>query len=405
MTALVKPEAWRQSRIASFDACPLSLKFSMEVDLRQSPGKMGHLGARGVLAHRCFAAAVNLMRTHREREIGVDQMMELLTRVVAQREWPTSGGGWEPCPDDEVVSLPIEELRWLRVACVRWAYQQTFTIERVVAVERRLYGTIDVVGPDGDIYQREITGMPDVLLSGPGRDEATLIDWKTGWAPPARKKERTPENPDVEDKLSDMGYVQQVVYGWLVLMNFPSIQKVTEREYYVFADEDPVREASVERWEMERIQDILAAKVSQMDAAIEADPALRVRQAAARKAKKPVPQGRWFPVPGTHCGFCVGRRLCPVRKHFGIPTTEREAQKLAREWHVGGEIRKERIPYVKGWVNEHGPIPIAHAKGRRVVGFKGDSTSLSMFEPEDAPASPFDEELIAAAQDSGVLVE
>jgi hypothetical protein len=393
LVAFDAPLAWRQSDIATFDACPLSLGLRKSINLRQLPGQIGNLGARGVLFHRFAAAAIEHMREHQERSIDVAMAMELLAEVIAQRD----------VADEDVVHLPLADMRWLRVLVTRWSYQHEFTIERVVAVERRLYGEIEVRGPDGTTYTRAVTGMPDVLLAGPGPEEATIIDWKTGFAPPARKREPTEEDPEPSDKLSDMGYVQQVVYGWLVMKNYPSIQRVTEREWYVMAKEDPVREASVERWEMERIEDVLAGVISQMDGAIASLPDLLRAQAKARRAKKPVPTGRFFPIPGSHCGVCVGRRHCPVRKNFGIPDTLVEAQRLAREWHVAGEIRTERIPYLKGWVADNGPIPVPHAKGRRVVGFRNGSRSLSLFEPESAPDSPFDPLLEEAARKAGVL--
>jgi hypothetical protein len=102
--------------------------------------------------------------------------------------------------------------------------------------------------------------------------------------------------------------------------------------------------------------------------------------------------------------MCVGRRFCPVREEVGIPATLEEAQRLAREWHVAGEIRKERTPYLKGWIAEHGPVPISHAKGRREVGFNAGN-SLSLYEPSVPPPSEYDEGLIEAARESGVLVD
>ena len=117
----------------------------------------------------------------------------------------------------------------------------------------------------------------------------------------------------------------------------------------------------------------------------------------------------------SNCGLCVGRRHCPTRDHFGQADTLEEAQRLAREWYLSGEARTERTPYVKGWVNEHGPIPIAHAKGRRVIGYKNGSRTLSLFEPDDAaegpldplmaPPSEWDEVLLDAARGGGVLLD
>lgn len=387
MRGLERPETLRQSTIAAFDMCPLSTRFRLESEMRQSPGAMGILAARGTLFHRFAAAAIEHMRAHKERSIGVDMAMELLTEVVAQREY-----FWEeprrPIPDEDVVHLTMRELQWLRVLVAKWSYQHEFSIERVVDVERRLSAEIEVVGPGGERYPRTVTGTPDVLIAGPEDDGATVVDWKSGWAPPARRFDPSEGEAPREDRLSDMGYVQQVVYGWLVMRNYPAIQRVTEREYYVMHGE--VREATVERWEMERIQDVLAAVVAQIDAAVER------------------PE-RFFPVAGTHCAMCPRPRDCPIRDELGIPASFEEAQRLAHEWIVAGVVRSERLPYLKGWVDQWGPIEIAHSKGRRMVGWvrnkTGSGRSFRMYEPEEAADSPLDPLLEEAARERGVLVD
>jgi hypothetical protein len=380
MKPLVAPEAIRQSDIATFDGCPLELRFSWESEQR---GDASGLAARGTLFHRFAKAAILHMRAHGERSIPVEIAMELLTEIIAQRD----------VPDDEVVHLPLRELRWLRVLVTKWAHRHSFTIERVVDVERRLYAKLPVIGPGGRTYERTITGQPDVLLAGPEPNGATVLDWKTGWAPPARRVEPEPGEPPPEDRLSDMGYVQQIVYGWLTLKNYPAVESVTEREYYVMHDDDPVREATVWRYELERIEDVLAAVVAQIDAAVEAGPKSR----------------RWFPIAGSHCAFCPRPHDCPIREEVRIPRNEREAQRLAHEWIVAQRVREERMPILKGWVDHHGPIEVRHSKGRRAVGWvknkTGDGRRFVMHEPEDAPPSPFDPLLEEAAAKAGVLVD
>jgi hypothetical protein len=361
---LESPAALRQSSIARYDACPLSLKFDLTVDLRQLPGTMGVLGARGVLFHRFAASAMNWMKRHNEGSIPVDVALERLLQVLAQRD----------VPDRDVVLVPLSQMRWMRVLVVRWALRESFDIHLVTEVERRLTHDIEVPDGFGCTYKRAITGQPDVLMAGPGPDEATIIDWKSGWAKPPKGKRAEEERED--DKLSEMGYVQQVIYGYLVMREFPFIQRVTEREVYVMAKDDYVRHATVERWEMERIEDVLAAQVAQIDAALDAGPRSE----------------RWFPVPGTHCGTCSGVRFCPVRKRFGIPATLEDAQRIARERQVGLAISKDRTPFIKGWVEEHGPIPIRHSKGRRVVGL-GDSGSLKMYTPQEAAHTSYEADL------------
>jgi hypothetical protein len=54
-------------------------------------------------------------------------------------------------------------------------------------------------------------------------------------------------------------------------------------------------------------------------------------------------------------------------------------------------------------VEAHGPIEIDHGKGRREVGWLANSTGngrrFALYEPEDAPASPFDERMEAVLRD------
>ena len=52
---------------------------------------------------------------------------------------------------------------------------------------------------------------------------------------------------------------------------------------------------------------------------------------------------------------------------------------------------------LKGWVEANGPITLGPGTGRREVGWKkkkpGEGRSFKLYEPEDAPDSPFDERL------------
>jgi hypothetical protein len=300
----------------------------------------------------------------------VEQGLELLLDVLAQRD----------VPDDEVVHLPMRELRWLRVLVTRWCEGGEFNAHRIVAIEERLYMKLKVPDGRGGSYERVITGQPDVLVADPP-DGIIVPDWKSGWAPPAKLQDedrdrRDQSSAEKSEKLSDQGYAQQVVYGALVLANYPAVERVTLREAYIMAGE--YREATVHRYQLERVVDIVAAIVSQIDAAFEAGP------------ESP----RWIPKAGTHCAICPGPRHCPIKDWEGIPENDEEALLLAREWLVAEHVRKSRTPLLKGWVEHHGPIEIDHGKGRRAVGWVLNSTGSGrrfvLHEPEDAPESPFD---------------
>lgn len=373
MTDLRRPDVLRQSSIARFDNCPLSLKLgeTAPVEARQP----SNMAALGTLFHRWVAEAIRLMSRTGEVRFGVDQGMELLLQIVAQQD----------TPDDEVVHLPFAEMKWLRICCTRWCEGGEFNAARVIAVEEELTGTVRVPrGEPGEFYERTIMGHPDCIVADPPYG-VIVPDWKTGWTPPARlgfeDQQIRDQDGTREEKLSDQGYAQQVIYGVLILQNFPAIERVTLREVYLRHGE--YREATVERYNLERLTDVLGAVIAQIDAAFAAGP----------------DSPRWFPTAGPHCGICPAPRQCPLKEWEGIPTTLDEAQLLAREWIVAGQVRKERLPLLKGWVEAHGPIPLEAGRGRREVGWPmwdGQSSAhgtFKLYEPDEAPSSQYDERL------------
>ena len=374
--ALVAPDPLRQSYIARFDNCAYSLK----LDLLHPKAQRGNMAARGALFHRWVAKALAQMRAEGWTSYPVEMGLELLLQILAQRD----------VPDREVVYLPMRELRWLRVLVTRWCEGGEFAASRILAIEEPLYMKLNVPDGRGGTYERVIKGTPDVLVADPPNG-VIIPDWKSGWASPSREVERTgggyEDNGQGEkdQRLSDQGYAQQVIYGALVLANLPAVDRVTLREAYVMYGE--YREATVHRWEMERITDVVSAIVAQIDAAIASGP----------------DGERWVPTAGTHCGICPSPRNCPIRDWEGIPETPDEAKLLAREWIVSGEVRKDRLPLLKGWVEHHGPIEIDHGKGRREVGWVANSTGngrrFALYEPTDAPESPFDARMEAVLRD------
>jgi hypothetical protein len=367
------PDPLRQSSIARFDNCALSMLLEVQQPAarQQQPGVMA---ARGTLFHRWVARAIEQMRAEGWTSYPVEMGLELLLQVLAQRD----------VPDDEVMHLPMRELRWLRVLVTRWCEGGEFNAQRVIAVEERWYMKVPVPDGHGGMYERTVTGQPDVVIADPP-DGIIIVDWKAGWAPPSRLNEEVRADPEKDERLSDQGYAQQVIYGALGLVNLPAVQRVTLREAYIMHGE--FREATILRYQLERVMDILGASISQIDGAFEAGP----------------DSARWLPTAGTHCGICPSPRRCPLYEWEGIPTTDDEAKLLAREWLVAAQVRKDRIPLLKGWVDAHGPIEIDHGKGRREVGWRknatGEGRSFKLYEPDDAPASPFDERLEAVLRD------
>jgi hypothetical protein len=373
MARLEAPDPLRQSSIARFDNCALSLLLEAQSPVQQP----SNMAARGSIFHRWVAKALEQMKAEGWTSYPVEMGLELLLQVLAQRD----------VPDDEVVHLPMSELRWLRVLVTRWCEGGEFDAQRVLEIEQPLYMKVKVPDGQGGTYERTVKGTPDVIVADPGTAPGLIIpDWKTGWASPSKQQgELDRQGEERTDKLSDQGYAQQIIYGALGLVNYPAVERVTLREAYLMWGE--YREATVHRWELERVMDILGAIIAQIDAAFAAGP----------------DSARWVPTAGTHCGICPSPRRCPLKDWEGIPANVAEAQLLAREWIVAGQVRKDRLPLVKGWVEAHGPIEIDHGKGRREVGWLANSTGngrrFALYEPEDAPASPFDERMEAVLRD------
>jgi len=376
MSDLVMPDMLRQSSIARFDNC----SYSLLLDLLSPRMQRGNMAARGALFHRWVAQALTQMRAEGWTSYPVEMGLELLLQVLAQTD----------VPDDDVVHLPMRELRWLRVLVTRWCEGGEFAAARILAIEEPLYMKLKVPDGRGGTYERTIKGTPDVLVADPPNG-IIIPDWKSGWASPSREVEKAgggyEDNGAIEkdQRLSDQGYAQQIIYGALVLANLPAVDRVTLREAYIMFGE--YREATVHRWELERILDILGAIVAQIDLAI----------AGGSKSD------RWIPTAGVHCGICPSPRQCPIKDWEGIPATLDEAKLLAREWMVAGTVRKDRLPLVKGWVEANGPIEIDHGKGRREVGWVANSTGngrrFALYEPKDAPESPFDARMEAVLRD------
>lgn len=368
---LAHPETYRQSLIAAFDSCPRRALFGL-LDERRSPSP---LAARGTLFHRWAHQAIELMRANGEDSMPIENGMELLLDVIAQKD----------VPSEEIVPLKMSEMRWLRVLVAKWCYSTQISVRNIVDVERRLYAELTLPGGLGT---RTITGQLDLLLAGPGAATATSIDQKTGFARPPQPRQGD-ENGNSDRGLTELGWVQSLIYAFLVFANFPSIERFFFREWHVLWGE--AREVMIDRYEVERMTDVLAAQVALMDQAI----------------TEGVNSPRWVESPGPHCAMCPRPRECPIREQIAFPTNEAEARRTAQEWMVAMEVRKDRTPYLKGWVDAHGPIEVPYSKGRRYVGWNthpDGSRNFGLYEPREDTAS-FDERLEREAREAGVLAE
>lgn len=368
---MVRFPTLRQSLLGGFDECALRTLF----ELRFANGWSTHPQARGTIFHRFAAKCLRTMKEQDEDTIPVSEALEILYEAAEQRD---------VAPED-IVRVPLRELKDLRMAAIKFANDNSFTVRNVIAVERRLQGEVSYDLPDGSKVMRALTGQLDALIAG-GPDHAIVLDWKDTWGlPPMPREDPGPDGDEAH--LSYEGYFQQRFYGWLVLVNYPAIQRVTLREFYV--RKTKVRRATLYREDLPDVERELAILAQQFDAAI-----------AGGLPAEPYElgkMGRWNPSPGKHCGFCLRPGLCPIEKEArgdGSITTKKDAEQAAAEMAVAERVREVRREAAKVYVENHGPIAVKYAKGRRVLGWqqRGKTRVFTYFTPDESDRAGSPEE-------------
>ena len=376
----------RQSRLGEFDNCALLALFGIEgyeFDNRAQ--------ARGHIFHLFAAEVMRTLRRTGQDSMPVEEALAILYEVSAQR--------W--VPPEEVVVVPAAERRLLRMAAIKLVHQgsgrgpRRFNMTNLIEVERRLRATVRYPSPDGSgtAVERTVTGQPDALVADPP-DGAIVLDWKTTLQPPpkytgGRRDEAGDLLPgeDSPDGVSYMGYFQQRMYALLVLTEYPSIQRVTLREFYPLADE--ARTATVHREQLEHIEREIAVQVELLDRAL----------MGGSRGKM------WRPQPGKHCTFCPKPTRCPIEADVrvfaaggeaGGITGPAQARKLAAEYVLAGRTKDGLHEALKGWVEVHGAIPVRASRGRYEVRWgrtSGGSRRFGVWVPEDSDRGPEDESL------------
>lgn len=353
----------RQSLLGSFDECALRTLF----ELQFANGWSTHPQARGTIFHRFAAECLRTMKQYDHEQIPVGDALEILYEAAEQKDVPV----------EDIVRVPLRELKDLRMAAVKFAHDNTFTVRNIIAVERRLQGEISYDAPDGQKITRTLTGQIDALIAG-GPDHAIVLDWKDTWGlPPMPREDPGPEGDEAH--LSYEGYFQQRFYGWLILVNYPAIQRVTMREFYV--RKTKVRKATLYRKDLHEVERELAILAQQFDMAV-----------AGGLPSEPFElgkMGRWNPSPGKHCGFCLRPGLCPIEREArgaGMIVSKREAMDAVAEVAVAERVREHRLEAIKVWVERHGPVPVRWSKGRRVLGWRqhGKTRRFEFYTPDDS---------------------
>lgn len=344
----------RQSLLSSFDDCALSTYF----ELAHGQGWSTHPQARGTLMHRFYAECLRTMRQLKQDSIPVTAALEILYETLLQRDVPV----------EELVRVPLREVRDMRMEAVKFAADNTFDVHRIVDLEKRLEATVTYPHPEtGEPVERTLTGQLDALIAEPP-DGAIVIDWKSSWQPPQSiRVEDDGADPDDAKRLSYHGYFQQRFYAWLVMKNFSNVHRVTLREFYVRRTE--ARPATLTRDRLHHVEQEMEMLALHFDRAFS--------YGAPPKPYRPHTIGPWEPQPGKHCQFCLKPGACPIEdeaKGEGAVTTRARAEKYAGEYVQARKVYEHRRDALKPYVDVHGPVAVKNAKGRQQIGWVDNST-------------------------------
>lgn len=344
----------RQSTLATFDQCALLSHF----DMSYRRGWSTHPQGRGRLFHTFAGEALRAMQLAKENSIDVTSALGILEDVLSQRradkECPDCGsekilpglssrmertcGACGAMFETEFVNVPLSQVKDLYMAVKKWANDNSFEVERIVDVEKRLFANVHYsVG--GLSVDRTLTGQPDVMMLHPRSAEHVIVlDWKDTWALPAISE------------ISEGGYFQQRFYAWLVMHNYKKVEGVTLREFYVRKSQ--VREATLWRHDLDALDAQLAALVERFDRQVE--------------------EQVFLPSPGAHCSYCIRPQKCPIpvfARGEGRITDDRRARQVASQLVVAKNVVKKSEDQLKAWCRDNGTVEVKSAKGRRVYGY------------------------------------
>lgn len=302
-----------------------------------------------------------------------DVAVDMLAEVLSQHD----------VPDADLLPLPFgEHLHDLEWIVRKFAREQAFGIDRLVAVEERLRAPLTYVNRvGGDRIERMLSGQMDAAFFGRDEHHMIVLDWKDTWAIPGK------------ESISTEGYWQQRFYAWLIFHNYPDVDTVTLREVYVRfggGDDgtDNHREATITRKRVEAIERQLAIVAESFDKAFQHG---EVR-----------PKLWENPSPGGHCNYCPKPTACTIDAEVRIDGSIRDdehAEVMAGELVVYKRAAKVRELALKSYVavksrsarvskdtgvprtddglqvfNDHRPglpegVPVKTAKGRKVFAF------------------------------------
>jgi hypothetical protein len=274
---------YRQSLLVAMGTCPRRTLHSLTLGGDWATGGIGTAGLLGTAFHAVAAEMLRTLWRTGEQRMNAEDALVLMRDVVARERYV----------------LPFKDQRDLKYLTIGFSHY-TWASHRILSggLEQRLYA--DVQCPDG--VTRRISGQPDLLMSDPP-DGILCLDWKSGrGVPPAPRGAADKTYAMGRQYLSPNGTAQLSIYAYLIMANYPSVNRVVLRELHLRTG--TTREADMARDEMEDVAHELGDIVMKLDLAI----------------REGSDSDRWYPLPGTHC-----TRQCPVAKSCPIPVEQRGA--------------------------------------------------------------------------------
>lgn len=280
MTAITRPEVFRQSLLQGFTTCPRRTMHSLKVDGDLPTGWVGHTGQLGTAFHAFMEKYLRTLGQQDAEQMSTQEGIECMYEALAELPFVLP---WDA----------YDELRWLVLSFCDYRWNPKLLASADYETELRA----EVVCPDGEI--RIAKGTPDVLMFDPPTG-LLIPDAKSGRGRP--KGPRTEPEPGeiLEDRkyLSDL--FQGETYCFLALRKYPAAQYAVFKEFHIRSGQ--IRQIRVTRDDLEHIERKLGVLMMRLDEAIGEGEGSKL----------------WSPRPGSHCA-----RQCPVARSCPVPVEQR----------------------------------------------------------------------------------
>lgn len=313
-------DEFRQSTLRAIEVCPRRTKHSLAAgDI--ATGWTEGAADLGTVFHAVAAEMMATLRRQGEAQMATEEAV-----VIAREVYAASP-----------ITLSAEDhdaLNWMVLGFCKYKWRP----ERTLAIEEPL--RIEVVCPDGVV--RVAKGQPDLVIADPPKG-LVVVDYKTTRAKPRAPREAPAEGEPIRGKeyLTDVGTFQRQFYGFLLLRSYPSVEYVTLRELLVRYPEEPPREATLQRSDLEHVEPRIGTAMMKLDDAL-SDPE----------------SDFWRPKPGRQCNKCEVARSCPIpveQRGDGALETQEDADALAQVYVVSKALYSQAASQLKAWEEAGNP--------------------------------------------------